>query len=304
MAITTPNLGLVKDAPGEFYDVNKVNANLDKIDGMALVIGPIINAFWKKIQSYETAGSFNWTAPDLFNGKPYKIGVMIIGAGASGASAQDNNASEVALGGASGRATYLVKTVTPGSVHALVVGRKGLGATQSNVTQMWAVPGNNGGSSSFDGVVAKGGEGGKMLTTGVIPLGAQCPSDRLEDNPFGGLLMGKASPFTVSGFPNECFNPFESSLQLAAGGPGKMKDATTGQTCIGGLSPITGLGGGSGVSAYNLGAALTANDATAPGCGGGGCLIRYYSFSGSLKGTTSGAGADGAVYVYVQGVAS
>lgn len=40
-----------------------------------------VNTGWKLQYSKTTAGSFTWTAPDLFGGKAYYIGVLVIGGG-------------------------------------------------------------------------------------------------------------------------------------------------------------------------------------------------------------------------------
>ena len=37
-----------------------------------------VNTGWKLQFSRTTAGSFTWTAPDLFGGKGYKVGVLVI----------------------------------------------------------------------------------------------------------------------------------------------------------------------------------------------------------------------------------
>lgn len=255
----------------------------------------------EKIASYETAGSYQWTAPDLADGKAYKIGVMIIGAGGSGCadktgtgSSQYNHCS----GGASGYSRAIAKEVSPGEVITLVVGKGGARVSDSTDRTV----GKTGGTSSFDGVTALGGEGGDPVqdsgsTAVSVTLGA-CPGRSTHGGKRDGFFGMDRSDIdtyydSYLGIPAQCFNPFEQKEILASGGGAYTAKTSSGSAGKGGKNPLTGKGGGDG--AYNISGNATATAATEPGCGGG---------SASASGTaTSGAGADGAVYIYFLGVA-
>jgi hypothetical protein len=255
---------------------------------------------WIKIASFETAGSGNWIAPDLFgDGLPYVIGVVVLGAGGSGAirMVSSNSSIQAASGGASGFSRSFTMTVTPGQSYPYVVGAKGASVVKTSLSGNGG-NGLAGGSSSFNGKAANGGEGGYAnanSTSGAI--GGQNSQGTDYNNsitPFGGVILpvygGYGKPF---GTPIDCFNPFESKKMLGAGGMGLLNGNIDGST-NGGKDPITGLGGGNGMSSTS--GAGNGNSATASGCGGGGISIMNYS-SGTVS---SGAGADGAVYIYAR----
>lgn len=253
---------------------------------------------WKLIQSYTTAGSFTWTVPDLFNGKSYIIGVLVIGAGGSGAARASDGSSSAyydAFGGNSGYSAYFTMEVTPGQEYSGVVGKGGDAKTTGSVTGNANAVGENGGSSSFDGVVADGGEGGDGYLSNV---GAQI-SLLSSDAQWGGqIIYSNYSNFNdVLGSPIDCYNPFEQTRMLGAGG---FAERGTNSAYSGGKNPLTGLGGGDGKTGYSYTTnPVKGGDATDAGCGGGGAHIGINSVSGTA---TSGAGADGAVKIYAQGV--
>ena len=267
-----------------------------------------VNTGWKLLQSYTTAGSFSWTAPAQFGaGVKYKIGVLVIGGGGAGAAyiAEDRG---VANGGASGYSVSFIMEVTPGESYSVVIGAGGVSATADSSDDY--VHGGNGGSSSFNGITADGGEGGFPSTGNYAKgsIGAQCsmivlPALLSEDESallFGGTVVPIRyssqyyDPITSLGTPSACFNPFESKRILAAGGYA-CEFNTRSAAINGGKDPVDGKGGGNG--GYSTTSAY-ATDADSPGCGGGGALSTY---TGSSRRAVSGAGADGAVYIYVQG---
>ena len=241
----------------------------------------------KKIASFETAGSYQWTAPDLADGKAYKIGVMIIGAGGSGASASTSTKyTQYGGGGASGYAKSHIETVDPGETKNLVVGKGGTSVGGSS-----AVDGKPGGTSSFDGIAVNGGAEGHWCNSnsggyGDRSIGARC------GNPFGAGSFGFELPYfnnsssdsTFDDIPWMCFNPFEGVEILGSGGSATWATNST-VTYKNGGKNTDGKGGG---NAGNPGV-----KGELPGCGGGGTV--------NLK--KSGAGADGAVYIYFLGVA-
>ena len=234
-----------------------------------------------KIASYETAGAYEWVAPDLADGKPYKIGVLIIGGGGCGGlSTYSSSTTRQALGGASGYSETVALIVTPGEAKTLVVGKGGSAALSTSS--------ESGGASSFDGATADGGAAGLIGKDNDIVRGA-APSTLA-----GSVYGTKSFSYDEYGVPAQRINLFENKPMLGGGGTAWSSDDGETRTYSAGKNPITGLGGGS-AAASATGEAI-AEDATEPGCGGGGA-IRREGYDGR-----SGAGADGAVYIYFLGV--
>lgn len=291
---------LFKDATASLYGLTNESVPDDALQK----IPSVINSGWTLLQEYLTAGAYNWTAPDLFNGKSYTIGVLIIGGGGSGGAATTGQPSDwgyaSAIGGASGRSKIIVMTVSPNTVHSVVVGAGGIAVSTVSISGGTTSFSNgvNGGTSSFDGNTANGGEGGNAYNadgsgrpyggSAEPAIGAQCsPSLYMNDvefrttkKPFGGVLVFYAPAYKIHGYVNECFNPFTLEPMLGAGASVQGSIVTLAGT------DENGLGGG------EQGAS-----ATAPGCGGG---ANAYSGSTTVI-RTSGAGADGAVKIYIMG---
>lgn len=283
---------------------------------VAQVVAPVVNASWVLLNEYTIAGSYIWTAPDLFNGRDYTIGVMVIGGGAGGTAGASyvGDGAEVS-GGPSGRSNYAVVKVSPNSNHTLVIGAGGEGATanRSGSGQSFS-RGGNGGTTSFDGALSALGGGYSTLSTQADLFGGQLPcylisADTASLNFFGGV--------TISGLVNRyyskdtsamtmdimsCYNPFEHRRILGAGGFA-ISNSSSWVSGVGGKDPLTGLGATDGVATkiQTSGAAVVSGAPTAPGCGGGGAAC-YSSTAGTAASATSGAGADGAVMIYVMGV--
>ena len=241
-----------------------------------------------KIASYEAAGAYQWTAPDLIDGKPYKIGVLIIGGGGSGCvNCISGSSTRYAGGGASGYSNTINAIVTPGDVFPLVVGKGG------ERNQGKYVVGKSGGTSSFNYVSVDGGGGGKAgsgeTAYGAAPVQSQHTIYGLD----------RSASFSTYAIDIQRVNFFECKPML--GGGGSVYGATDIDGYFGtypaGVNPLTGKGGGNAGGSATGGA--IAEDATEPGCGGGGALSRTESYV-----STSGAGADGAVYIYFLGVAA
>lgn len=289
---------LFKDATASLYGLTNESVPDDALQK----IPSVINSGWTLLQEYLTAGAYNWTAPDLFNGKSYTIGVLIIGGGGSGGAATTGQPSDwgyaSAIGGASGRSKIIVMIVSPNTAYSVVVGAGGTAVSTRSGGNNSFSNGVNGGTSSFDGNTANGGEGGGAYSadssgrpyggSAEPAIGAQCSpsfygSDaefRTTKKPFGGVLVFYDSTHRVYGYVNECFNPFTLEPMLGAGASVWGNNVTLAGT------DENGLGGG------RQGAS-----ATAPGCGGG---ANAYSGSTTVI-RTSGAGADGAVKIYIMG---
>lgn len=271
---------LLKDATAALYGLPATAVP----DEVLAAIPKGVNTGWKLLQSYLTAGTYNWTAPDLFGGKKtYGVGVMVIGGGGSGGYGQ------YAAGGGSGFTVSFILTVTPGKVYKAVVGAGGVGTPYSSA----GGPGANGGASSFNGVAAAGGSGGAATTSPSLIIGANgaqpsCGQGGLKVVPFGGQLVGTSNTngyfLSVLGAPMQCFNPFECRRILGAGGGVRDNRKPDPVNMPSGKDPVTGKGGGA--AGENGGKPADDN-----GCGGGAAV----GTSGS-----SGAGGDGAVKLYVR----
>lgn len=273
-----------------------------------LITPMAINAFigtsnWRKIASFETATSGTWTAPDLLgSGNKYLIGFFIIGAGGGGAAVNTLNKEYFAHGGATGKTYAGVMEVTPGSTHPYVIG---LGGESFDADYLSSKGGNSkgnpGGTSSFDGHTAEGGEGGGCTGRNLweVGKGSMCSyGNSIEcGNQFGGNLAVRATHSWAAwtyGFnlcidmPHMCFNPFEWTYIMGVGGSICGDKTST----DGGRDPKTRKGGG--YSRFNA----RAGNGSSPGSGGGGLLVESYSTDPNKKNYVTGAGADGAVYIY------
>ena len=305
MAGYTPNLGLyfkdpLTDGQDTFNVTTMLNENWEKLDQNAKAL--LIRAHIVKIASYETAGAYEWEAPDLCDGKPYKIGVLIIGGGGSGGCGfcGSDSVDRYTSGGASGFSRHLIMIVVPGDKKALVVGKGGARVTANSSF----VYGENGGTSSFEGIVAIGGEGGMAGNNYGISLGARGSYgsnhgvyglDVAKDTSGNPSYSKQQDEVSVSS-PWQCLNWFEGREILGSGGGvyGPEDEEYT-DPRPGGKNPVTGKGGGNGGGVSNKNETATGEDASEPGCGGGGA-------AGNAA-RISGAGADGAVYIYFLGVA-
>ena len=232
------------------------------------------------------------------DGRQYTIGVFVIGAGASGTARTAPNSwqgSKIYVpGGSSGYTLAFTMKVTPGTSYSYVVGAGGNAVT--------SVTGNNGGSSSFGGKAAEGGGAGKVGEGGVTAgVGGQVIIMDSDANPYGGIIgtLGSSDDNSLISDILSCFNPFTGQRILGAGGSASGSSTPTSYPA--GKNKITGLGGGNAATSTSAAANVKGLDAAEPGCGGG-AAFRVYPSSSSVTGTTtSGKGADGAVYLYVLG---
>lgn len=246
---------------------------------------------FRKLQQYETAGSYEFTVPDGIS----HIIAFIIGGGASGASESWNN-SLSRVGGNSGGFAFFEDDVVSGSIFNVVVGDGGKGASSTSVT---TAGGKSGGSSSFGGIVAEGGS---------------CDlRSSVEDNENAGLVLGYVS----NGFTKNINNIFLNSgrfklvspliyplylmyflygendllSNFAAGGSTGNSDRQRQEACTfkNGKKSSGGVYSG-GTNAV----AVTARKGTDFGCGGGSAFVKSDS---GLK-ATSADGMNGVVAVW------
>lgn len=337
-------------------------------------IARIVNAGWVRIAKWETAGNYTWEAPDLFGGRPYQIGVVVIGGGGSGGAVawKKTTASDYAIGatgGGSGFLKSLVLSTTANKGFNIVVGNGGATVqATANSNADGFTQGNDGKASSLktDSLLIES-YGGQRGDVAISPLNNLPLNDSWLDGGYGGqpsgavLLLNKNnlnylnelsncdavccgtlvvskilyadrgsgsytfrtmsndySVFTASAikpslsFPKQngyganysCYNPFTGLYMLGAGGGaigiylinsynGKEINFydEQGNVCH---------GGGGVADTTNTATAVSARDGKGAGCGGGGCVN-----NGRTQNTytsISGAGADGAVYIYARGV--
>ena len=285
---------------------------------VAQAVAPVVNASWVLLNEYTTAGAHIWTAPDLFNGRSYYIGVMVIGGGASGTvgvSCTGDGAN--VSGGPSGRSNYAVVKVSPNSNHTLVIGAGGAGVTAKRSSSGQTIlRGKNGGTTSFDGALSALGGSYSTSSTQKNLFGGQLPCYTISAstaslNFFGGVTLSSlvnhywsADTSVMTMDIMSCYNPFEHRRILGAGGFA-ISNSSSQVSGVGGKDPLTGLGATDGVATniQTSGAAVVSGAPTAPGCGGGGAAC-YGSTAGTAVSATSGAGADGAVMIYAMGVAA
>ena len=273
---------------------------------------------WRKIETYTSPGVYNWEAPDLNNGQPYTIGVYLIGGGGSGGAVKYYASSSRymnASGGASGFARAMVKTVEPFTTYPIVIGTGG--APVVAVSQE-SVEGNNGNSSSFDGVTVNGGEGGftgnSTYRDYAVARGADggVGSDAIRDSeqysiaPYAGrapLLSVIGGAYTRGGVSHPLlgFNPFDYSYYLYAGGgaSGYYSSARHAQETI--SIDNNGYKGGKGTAVCANNQNAKGGDATGYGNGGGGVTLTYNESIPAGYTATSGAGTGGAAFIYIGG---
>jgi hypothetical protein len=273
-------------------------------------LATVMGVKWDLLQEYTVAGSYTFTAPDVYgDGREYEIGVFMVGGGGSGGAAKGYSASVAINGGGSGHSKTIFATVTPGNNYTVVVGAGGEAVVKDSFSGA-PVPGNNGGTSSFNGVVAEGGGAGGTVGADGGQGSDVSDSSRLT-TPWGGVettypTIGNVSKRIKGGFtiPLECINPFTQKRMLAAGGYAFA--TSTSSKVQSAVMLDDGLMSSAGAAAYTSSTtddtpAVTAMSPTSPGCGGGAAV----SFAGSGQITpvspcTSAAGADGAVFIYVR----
>ncbi len=274
---------------------------------------------YKLLQSYTEAGTYTWTAPDLFNGRPYTIGVYIIGAGGAGAgfklasTSTSGSMNYRASGGASGYTETIIVEVVPGQTYSVVVGKGGVAEI---ITGGKGPNGEMGGSSAFNGIVAPGGEGGytdgggnNHFTRGADGgQGSDAqPSSRgtTAFAPALGELTGLGTPDGSNGGQrgssifSDTVNTLGGLRYLSAGGGvNGNSEGSPGAAQPGRIMP-DGLMASSGAIIKTLNLDAVATTPTSPGCGGGSAGIRLHTTGGGSGIAYPASGADGAVFIYV-----
>lgn len=242
---------------------------------------------WTLIASYTQAGSYQFTVPKGVS----HIGVYMRGGGGAGGLSITSGSNKFgSTGGAAGMCKNMELDVLEDQVIPIVVGKGGARVSTAGYQ-------NNGGSTSFNGIVVEGGEGGQSGSGSQTIPGARGSqgSDALNLTNVG---LNRSS--FLYGVPNNCseqlivesMNKFDPLMSVPyAGGCayyyGNVSSNSVYQEC----PPLgDGTKGGSGKNTKSS----DGEDAIGPGNGGGAlCSSGYFK---------SGAGADGGVWIYVQGV--
>ena len=257
---------------------------------MSVVTTFFNNRQWTLLAILTSSGTF--TVPAGYT----KIGVYMIGGGGSGGAGGRDAVHSIgcASGGASGYAKNAIFNVTPGQVISYTIGAGGSPVhCVSN--------GNVGGTTTFNGVSAAGGQGGKQAVNS-LPEGVNGGQGSDAVNPkaasFSRILYGGAptnagmlsSSFAVGGGSQsavEIMNQFDPTMiYLSAGGFAGYygNESLYGQTIIGPNASVYGGAGGKNVAG---------GDGVGYGSGGG---ALYYDSTTST--VTSGRGASGVIFVY------
>lgn len=257
---------------------------------------------WTLIQEYKTAGAYTWTAPDLYNGASYKIGVYMVGGGGSGAAGTQSSSGNESFGsgGASGYAKNLILTVTPAQQIACVVGAGGVCGD--------SFQSGNGGSTSFNNIVVSGGNGGNG------------PARDAADGADGGQGSdGGGRKYTNASIPDKIYGSCNtksafSSVTISPGGRSQSPresqnwfDTTMVTLCAGGYagqiieSMPDGTKGGNGI--YSSGTEIVhGENATGNGNGGGAAFSASPSSGTAGAGAVGGNGSDGMILIYARAI--
>lgn len=287
-------------------------------DGDIESIARIINAGWVRIAKWETAGNYSWEAPDLFGGRPYQIGVVVIGGGQSGgASVYYDYRREYwssQTGGNSGELRYAIYSIAPNASYSIEVGKGGkrAAATKSASSgNSWSTASNNdGGNSIFKGTQTLTALGGNSSTYFCIAISAKnyyvehAPRSTYFGKPYADLSWyDNLSNVNFQMLQNSCLNPFTNEYMLYAGCSAYAGTYSLQTSYVSGkVINLSGLETGFGLGVRS--ATVQAGDGTEVGSGGGAGSCHLISGSDTFQTmtATSGAGADGAVYIYARGI--
>lgn len=248
---------------------------------------------WRLLKAYKAAGTYEFEVP----AEVYEIGVYMMGGGGSGSVTYTKNSTSYnTSGGASGYGKNAVFSVQPGQKIAIVVGAGGAPAVSRSV-------GNNGGSTSVNGVTVSGGMGGLLSQHASAPVkGGQGPTTQNAGSLplYGSRLIPGTSTIGVDvgtdQTPDKSQNMFDPTMvTLCAGGNATAYGNPGTETiCVEILAMPDGTKGGNG---YATPSSETPSGAHATGNGNGGGAVISAGYS------QSGKGSDGAVYIYTRGAA-
>ena len=280
---------------------------------------------WHLIQEYTTAGTYTYTIPTGIS----ELGICMIGGGGGAPAARYIN-SIWASGGASGQVKSFILDVSGLSSIPIVIGSGGIGGSiVRDTTNIAGANGNNGGSTSVNGITCSGGEGGKYMSgsswnnisAGVVPAkggqGAYIPmsSDWQAVYVAGATpavcIMRSGSLAVLTGTclntPAQSINPFENDYSsarkfLLSAGAGIGQDIAN-YTAYAPNLALPNIKGGDSLSRTppsDTRTTISGGNATGYGNGGGAVSLQgstSYTYYPPLQG---GNGSDGAVFIYAR----
>jgi hypothetical protein len=307
---------------------NYIGIDTDSEPADALkAIAQIGRCGWSMLTQYREAGAYEWEVPDLYgDGKPYEIGVAVIGGGGGGTIATNEKGANIsANGGASGYACYFTKAVIPSDTYNIVVGSGGIGSETKivNSSSKISKSGKAGSTSSFDDATANGGAPGGSASLNSdnawynyygayggqgadYASYAELAYRKRKTTPIGGetffgVSYGDGTYFYSYSMgetlPYLCTNPFTGFPILAAGGSAVNQYGQESVEINGEYSSGSNIEYGS--QTVSGGAEAIATVGTLPGCGGG-ATVFHYADSKNYH-AAAAPGADGAVIIYVKG---
>ena len=232
------------------------------------------------IQTYNTVGSFTWTAP----GNTTFVEYLVVGGGGGGGGCFDTGA-----GGGGGAGLVLSGSgfsVIPGNTYNIVVGAGGVAGIGNRGGSPQETPGGVGDNSSFDTIVAPGGTGGYGSRTapGGAGLGGAIAS-------VGGLTAG--------GGGNGGGNAASAASAGGGGGNGSAGGNSVSNTPGVGGTGVTSIISGSTLT-YGAGGAGGRENSNANGANGAANTGNGGQGGGSISGDSSNGGAGGSGIVILK----
>lgn len=226
------------------------------------------NAGWKEYQRITSSGNF--IVPD----DVYRIAAIIISGGGSGGSyigALESDEDCIVPGGVPGGVAFAVMDVTPGQSIKCVIGAGGVSEKGSNSGSNDDLPGKPGGASSFGGITP---------TTEQCTPGASgyivYPGER--DCVFAPQKKISAAADDIACYGNKGAPPagIAHETEFGHSGSTKVVHVSYGDTPKVTGNPGTGFGnGGGGVGAINFRSYRSPNATTVSGAGAPGAIIVY-----------------------------
>jgi hypothetical protein len=247
------------------------------------------------VLSFTTTGTCTWTAPSDIS----TADILLIGGGGGG-----GGAAFAGGGGAGGFVEKLNHSITSGSTYSIVVGIGGAGGDAPILSD--SDDGDNGGDTSFDSLIAKGGGGGAGYSNGVAGNwgavgfnggsgGGSSENKAVSSSSTQSSYSGATTKGNAGGYSPDL--SFSSGTKAGGGGGGAGSagaNATTNNGGAGGSgfassirtgSAITYAAGGNGGS----NATNTAGTSASSNTGNGGSAGNWSSGSG----VTGGNGGSG-----------
>jgi hypothetical protein len=295
-----------------------INAESGLVNVPAGIVGPGAGLSFKRLQTFDTSGTFTKQAGDVL------YFVMAIGGGGGGGAGRQSVAGVQAGGGAGGNGAHVVEdwivAADVAAINTITIGAGGAGGAASSPSSNGAA-GSVGGSTTAFGLLARGGAAGGGGTSTAAGAATATSVDAFSSSryrmtgggaghasssgaaasraagPGGGgggagltAAGGEASGGT-GGAGDQCLPAFSTS-----GGAGGTPASPAGGFAVSPAPGRFGGGGGGGASKAGAPAGNGGLGSQAGGGGGGGAGGRDGQGGGA-----GGAGAAGRVLIYVYG---